>query len=135
MAHPFLLGPSLHYFSAGISDHRLAKCKICIPPGGRVQCSYATSNFNPTFLRARETWQHCPRIRRAYRCLARGIPWRAGGHQSLSHLPRSKFERGKRGTHTVCIGSLISNTTCRFCGSGCPRGGDYPMKTSYRFAA
>lgn len=74
MAYPTLLEPSLHYFCAGISDHRLAKCKSYICLGERVQRDSATSDFSRTFGRARKTWQHCPRIWRAYGCLARGVP-------------------------------------------------------------
>jgi hypothetical protein len=66
--------PSLHYFCTGISVHRRAKCKIYIHLGERVQCNSTTSDFSRTFRRARETWQHCPRIWRAYGCLAGGVP-------------------------------------------------------------
>jgi len=125
---------SLHLSPQGVSYYRLPQHKIRNSLGERVQCDQTTPNFSCTLHRARETWQYCCSVRRVHGRLAGRPPWRTGSYQSLSHIFRPKFEGGKGSKHTVTIGGLLSNEIYRFCGNGCRRGGDYPIKTSYPFA-
>jgi len=93
-----------------ISYYRPAQRKFRKSLGGRLQCNRAPSNLSRAQGGTRETWHHCRGVGGVHGHLARRIQWCPGSYQSLSHISRPKFERGKGGKHTITIGGPLSLT-------------------------